>query len=78
MGLGKEWLGRVLDNDAILKLASLSKKYGFNLTFEGGEAETLVVDCPLFSKRLEIKKANIRWDGQRGIFEILEVALVDK
>jgi ABC transporter with metal-binding/Fe-S-binding domain ATP-binding protein len=78
MGLGKEWLGRVLDNDAISKLASLSKKYGFNLTFEGGEAETLVVDCPLFSKRLEIKKANIRWDGQRGIFEILEVALVDR
>lgn len=78
LGLGKEWLGRTLDNDAMSKLASLSKKYGFNLTFEGGEAETLVVDCPLFSKRLEIKKANILWDGQRGIFEILEVALVDR
>jgi diphthine-ammonia ligase len=78
LGLGKEWIGRALDKDAISKLVSLSKKYGFNLTFEGGEAETLVIDCPLFSKRLEIKRANIRWDGQRGIFEILEVALVDR
>jgi len=78
MGLDKEWLGRALDKEALTKLETLSKKYGFNLTFEGGEAETLVTDCPLFSKYLQVKKANIHWDGQRGIFEILEVALVGK
>jgi diphthine-ammonia ligase len=78
MGLEKEWLGRQLDTGSIVKLAALSKKYGFNLTFEGGEAETLVTDCPLFKKRLEIKRSDTRWDGQRGIFEILEVALVGK
>ena len=78
MGLDREWLGRILDKNAMSKLASLSKKYGFNLTFEGGEAETLVIDCPLFRKRLEIKKANTHWDGQWGIFGILEVALVDR
>jgi diphthamide synthase (EF-2-diphthine--ammonia ligase) len=38
----------------------------------------LVIDCPIFYKRLQVRKANIRWDGQRGIFEILEVALVEK
>jgi hypothetical protein len=32
----------------------------------------------MFSKKLDIKSANILWDGQRGIFEILEVALVPK
>ncbi len=78
MGLGKEWLGTVIDRHALEQLHTLSKKFGFNLTFEGGEAETLVIDCPLFRKRLEIKAANTRWDGQRGIFEILEVALVEK
>jgi diphthine-ammonia ligase len=78
MGLGKEWLGSEIDKGAVAKLALLSRKYGFNLTFEGGEAETLVTDCPLFRKRLQIKKANAHWDGQRGIFEILEVALVGK
>lgn len=78
MGLGKEWLGSEIDKGAVAKLALLSRKYGFNLTFEGGEAETLVTDCPLFHKKLQIKKANAHWDGQRGIFEILEVALVGK
>jgi diphthine-ammonia ligase len=78
MGLGKEWLGSEIDKGVVAKLALLSRKYGFNLTFEGGEAETLVTDCPLFHKKLQIKKANVHWDGQRGIFEILEVALVGK
>jgi diphthine-ammonia ligase len=78
MGLEKEWLGKQLDKDSLIRLAALSKKYGFNLTFEGGEAETLVTDCPLFRKKLEIKRSNTHWDGQRGIFEILEVALVGK
>jgi diphthine-ammonia ligase len=78
MGLGEEWLGRELDEEAIAKLVSLSKRYGFNLTFEGGEAETLVTDCPLFWKKLQINAANIHWDGQRGIFEIQDVALVEK
>lgn len=78
MGLEKEWLGAVLDKDSLAKLESLSKKYGFNLAFEGGEAETLVIDCPMFKKRLDIRRAKARWDGQRGIFEIQEVALVEK
>jgi predicted ATP pyrophosphatase (TIGR00289 family) len=79
MGLGKEWLGRTIDREALAALAKLSKKYGFNLAFEGGEAETLVVDCPLFiKKKLEVKEARARWDGQRGVYEILQVSLTDR
>lgn len=78
MGLDKEWLGKQLSKTSLAKLASLSKKHGFNLTFEGGEAETLVVDCPLYSKKLKVNAANTHWDGQRGIFEILDVSLVEK
>lgn len=78
MGLEKEWLGRVIDKEALVQLSKLSKKYGFNLTFEGGEGETLVLDCPLYSKRLKIIRSHTRWDGQRGIFEILEAELVQK
>lgn len=78
MGLEKEWLGRVIDREALAQLSKLSKKYGFNLTFEGGEGETLVLDCPLYSKRLKIIRSHTRWDGQRGIFEILEAELVQK
>jgi uncharacterized protein (TIGR00290 family) len=78
MGLEKEWLGEIIDKESLARLAKLSKKYGFNLTFEGGEAETLVVDCPLYSKRLNIIRSHTRWDGQRGMFEILEAELVQK
>lgn len=78
MGLEKDWLGRSIDKNSITLLELLSRKYGFNLAFEGGEAESLVLDCPLFTRRLDIKKANIHWDGQRGIFEILDVALIQK
>jgi diphthine-ammonia ligase len=78
MGLDKGWLGRELDKEAIDKLVSVSKKCGFNLTFEGGEAETLVIDCPLYCKKLQINAATAYWDGQRGIFEIRDVALVEK
>ena len=78
MGLGKEWLGRVVDLESLAKLMQLSKEFGFNLTFEGGEAETLVLDCPLYSKRLSVRQATAKWDGQRGMFEILEAELLDK
>jgi diphthine-ammonia ligase len=78
MGLERSWLGRSLDRNSIALMELLSKKYGFNLSFEGGEVETLVLDCPLYSKRLDIKKAAVHWDGQRGIFEILEATLVPK
>ena len=79
MGLDNKWLGREIDKESITKLVSISKKCGLNLTFEGGEAETLVIDCPLYlKKKLQISAATTHWDGQRGIFEILDVALVEK
>lgn len=78
MGLDRSWLGTDLDRKSIDKLDLLSKRYGINLSFEGGEAETLTLDCPIFKKRLSIEKSNIKWDGQRGIFEILEHVLIPK
>ena len=79
MGLEKCWLGKTFDRSSLVKLEYLSKKFGFNLLLEGGEAETLVIDCPLFkTKRINIDRAQTSWDGQRGIFEILEASLVPK
>jgi diphthine-ammonia ligase len=78
MGLDERLLGVSLDREVLYTLKRLSEKYSFNVSFEGGEAETLVVDCPIFYKRLQINKAKIHWDGQRGMLEIMEVALVEK
>jgi len=75
-GLDESWLGREITRDDVEQLILLSEKYGFNLTFEGGEAETFVVDCPLFYSPIRIVKANKIWDGYRGRFEITEAVLV--
>lgn len=78
MGLDFSWLGTDLTHELIDKLFVLSKRYGINLSFEGGEAETLTIDCPIFKKKLSIKSSRIQWDGQRGIFEILDHSLIPK
>ena len=74
-GLDDSWLGTEINNENLEKLELLSEKFRFNLNFEGGEAETLVVDCPLFSHRITIQKSRKIWDGYRGRFEIEEVKI---
>lgn len=78
MGLDFSWLGKDLTRELIDKLDVLSKRFGINISFEGGEAETITIDCPIFKRRLSIKRSKIEWDGQRGIFEILDHALIPK
>ena len=75
-GLDETWLGKIITASDLSKLSELSGKYGFNLNFEGGEAETFVVDCPLYSHPIQITKSKKIWDGYRGRFEI-EVASLD-
>jgi len=75
-GLDERWLGKIISAHDILQLNKLSDKYGFNLNFEGGEAETFVVDCPLYSHPININKSKTIWDGYRGRFEI-EAASLD-
>ncbi len=74
-GLDEKWLGKEITIQDLEKLEQLSKKYGFNINFEGGEAETMVIDCPLFSHPIMILKSKKIWDGIRGRFEILDAEL---
>ncbi len=68
-GLDGAWLGREITQDSLPVLESLAKKFGFNQSFEGGEAETFVLDCPLFVAPISVTGAP-HWDGYRGKFEI--------
>ena len=74
-GLDDSWLGREITRKDVVNLEKLSSKHGFNISFEGGEAESLVLNCPLFSAPLKIIKSNKIWDGYRGRFEITEAML---
>ena len=74
-GLDETWLGKIISTDDVLLLSNLSSKYGFNLNFEGGEAETFVIDCPIYSQPIKISKSQMMWDGYRGRFEIEDASL---
>jgi len=73
--LTDSWLGRKLDKGIISELAELQNKYGVNPAGEGGEFESLVLNAPLFKKRLEIKKAEKEYKNHVGIFRILNAEL---
>ena len=74
-GLDEQWLGKLITKSDIKILNNLSDKFGFNLNFEGGESETFVISCPLFSNPIKINKFIKNWDGYRGRFEIVDAEL---
>ena len=76
-GLDDRWLGKKITYTDLEILEKLSKKFQFNLNFEGGEAETFVLNCPLFNNPLKIIEFKKKWDGYRGRFEIVDIGLVN-
>ena len=58
IGLSESHLGRRLEEVKGV-LHSLKAKYGINVCGEGGEFETLTLDCPLFHKRLQLDQCTV-------------------
>jgi ABC transporter with metal-binding/Fe-S-binding domain ATP-binding protein len=76
-GLDESWIGKKISAQDLQILMEKSEKFKFNLSFEGGEAETFVTNCPLFSNPIEITQSQKFWDGYRGRFEITEAKIKD-
>jgi len=55
-GLDEKWLGKKITENDVDKL---SKKTGLNVAGEGGEFESLVLDCPLFNKKIKIINSKV-------------------
>ena len=55
----KEWLGKKITRENFFQLKRDSLRYGFHIGFEGGYADTLVLDCQLFAKRLVIEDMSV-------------------
>lgn len=68
MGLTKDLLGKKINLEEIKKL---SEKYRFHLAFEGGEAETLVLDGLNFSEKIEILDSEIKWNNKDKTGELI-------
>ncbi len=54
-GLPRSFMGKIIEYTDVLEIIKLAEKYRFNPAFEGGEAETLVLDAPLFKEKLCVK-----------------------
>ena len=77
-GLDESWLGRLIDKEALSELEKISEKTYLHLAFEGGEAETLVIDGPIFKRRIEILEAETDWHLDNGTYTVINAKLVDK
>ncbi len=77
-GLPSWIVGRVLDEDLVEDIIARAKRYGFNPAFEGGEAETLVLDAPLFREELRVEGQVVRLGPDHYFYEIKRAWLVPK
>jgi len=79
LGLKKELLGKRIDGGLIDRLLALHKKYGINVAGEGGEFESLVLDGPMFRKRIVIEDYELKMsDENTGRMLVKRAVMVNK
>ena len=78
-GLNENFLGEKIDPKMREEFIALNKKYGFHVGGEGGEYESLVVDAPIFKKRIGLLKTKKIISGEHtGRLEIIKAKLLQK
>jgi len=77
-GFDQSWLGRKIDSTTMNDLIELNKKYQVSLVGEGGEYETLVLDAPLFKRRIRLVEVERVWENHSGYLLVKKATLVDK
>ena len=76
--LDKSWLNRVITQKDLERLKQLQKKFKINIAGEGGEYESLVLDCPLFKKRLVIETVKVEEEHENTARLIINKAKLVK
>lgn len=77
LGLNVDMLGKRIDREMLKRLVELNRRYGLHISGEGGEYESLVLDCPLFQSRIVVRESeNVienehtgRWVVKRAVLE---------
>jgi diphthine-ammonia ligase len=73
---GEEWLGRKIDKDFLDTAYKLKREKSVHIG--GSGYHTLVLDGPLFKKRLKIQKSRKIWKRGYGVLEIDKLDLIAK
>ncbi len=69
----ENWLMREIDEKFISEIKILNKKYKIHVAGEGGEFETFVLNCPMYSRPLKIKSFKFFKEGDYSYYADIEV-----
>lgn len=73
------WLGRTLTKENFKDLKEDSINFKFHIGFEGGYADTLVLDGPIFKKKLQVEDfKRVVEDNYSGHVKIEKLKILDK
>ena len=74
-GFDESWLGRTIDMHTFTELETIHSEKKINIAGEGGEYETLVVDGPIFKRRIKLKNIEKQWKRDHGILLVKKAEL---
>lgn len=77
-GFDARWLGRAYDAAALSDVLLIHARWGVHVAGEGGEFETLVLDAPHWTRRIEVEAASAQWRRDRGLWQVHRARLVAK
>jgi predicted ATP pyrophosphatase (TIGR00289 family) len=78
LGFNQSWLGKKINSTTLCDLIKLNEKYKVSLVGDGGEYETLVLDAPLFKKKIQLLQTEKVWEDHSGYLLVKKAVLVDK
>lgn len=73
--LEKSWLGKEINQEFINEITEMHKKYKIHIAGEGGEYETFVLECPLFTKQLTISDYKDFKEGENSYRREIEIKI---
>ena len=77
-GFDESFLGKTIDQQTLSELKQIQKEKKINIAGEGGEYETLVVDGPIFQKRMILKDTEKQWKRDHGTLIVKKAELEEK
>jgi len=78
MGSSENWLGKEMDDNMLNEIKKLESKQKINPIGEWGEYHTIVLDCPIYKKKINILKSEITWKNSKGYVTIKKANLQPK
>ena len=78
LGSNKNWLGKELDQNILNEITQLVNDRKMNPIGEFGEYHTIVLDCPIYKKKIVVEKSKSTWKGSKGFYKIKKATLQPK